>query len=160
MWRQWILFGLCLPLFGAAAAVDQADKEPPAERRIPRIAAVDARRHIAERCAVEMTVCSGRLLATGNLCFLNSCRNFRDAKNFTVVIRRDGLKALKAAKIDDPVRRYRGKKIRVTGKIGLYKKRPQIIVDKLAQIEILAAEKHEDAPATAAEQPVAPPAPD
>jgi hypothetical protein len=70
--------------------------------------------------------------------FLNSEADFRDAKNFTVVLDLKALaEALKEAKIDDPLSHYKGKKIRVRGMVGMFQDRPQMVVKELKQIEVI-----------------------
>ena len=71
---------------------------------------------VGEKCVVELTVKNGRMLAERNMCFLNSESNFRDGKNFTVVIFKDALERFKEMKIEDPYDHYKKKKIRITGK--------------------------------------------
>jgi len=110
-------------------------------KTVPRIAAEQAAKHVGEKVAVEMHVKSSRYLAGPGICFLNSCKYHRDAKNFTVVIMERGLAALKAKGIGRPANHYRGKKIRVTGRIELYRRRPQILIETAKQIMIIKSEK-------------------
>src|SRR5262249_27875096 len=72
------------------------------------ISPADAARKVGEKVTVEMTVAStgGR----GNRLFLNSEKNFRDGKNFAIVL--DMKKAgdkFKEKKIDDPSKHFEGK---------------------------------------------------
>ena len=64
----------------------------------------------------------------GGNCFLNSEADFKDAKNFTVFIDKEALAKFKEAKIDDPAAHFKGKAIKVTGKVTLYHERPEIKV--------------------------------
>ena len=110
-------------------------------KTVPRVAAEQAAKHIGEKVAVEMHVKSSRYLAGPGICFLNSCKYHRDAKNFTAVIMERGLAALKATGVNRPAKRYRGKKIRVTGRIELYQRRPQIMIETAKQIMIIKPKK-------------------
>ena len=115
------------------AATQQVGKQP----EVKRIAADDAAAHVGEKVAVEMTVKSSRFLPDVPICFLNSRTDFRRPKTFTVVIRQLGIAAFEAKKIDDAAKHFHGKKICVTGRIELFEKRPQIVVDKPEQIRIV-----------------------
>lgn len=101
------------------------------------ISTAEASRRIGEKVTLEMTV-----QATGGnpkkRFFLNSEKNFRDERNFTIVLEM-GMAAEKfaAAKITDPARFYTGKTIRVTGTITKYMDRPEIIVTDPMQIQIV-----------------------
>jgi serine/threonine protein kinase len=69
-----------------------------------------------------------------SLFFLNSEEDFRDAKNFAVVIPKALAKQLAEAGITDPLTYYRGKTIRVTGIVIYYQNRPEMIIDDPGQI--------------------------
>ena len=62
-------------------AAEPAVAEPPAAV----LAAADAAAHVGEECTVEFTVEGGRRLPDKEICFLNSCSDHRDERNFTVV---------------------------------------------------------------------------
>lgn len=125
---------LLLPV--AAAGHVRAEEEKP--KVVPL---AEAAKHVDQTVTVELTVQSSRLLAGRNICFLNSERDFRDAKNFTVVILREGLEKFKAANIADPAAHYQGKKIRVTGKVSLRDEKPQIRLEEPKQIEPVKEER-------------------
>lgn len=95
-----------------------------------------ASKHVGETCAITFRV---RLARRGDspMCFLNSEADFRNDKNFTVVIFEAGLTKFKEAGVADPVKHFDGKKVRVTGKVEQYRGRPQIRVDEPKQLEIL-----------------------
>ena len=138
---MYLTIALSVTVAGSAGRSDASQTDAvqdDGKKEIKRITADEASKHISQKCIVEMRVKSSRHLADRGICFLNSQKNHRDKKNFTVVIRRAGLKAFKEKKIEQPAKQYRGKKIRVTGKIELYSnKRPQIIVKNPEQIEIV-----------------------
>ena len=100
------------------------------------ISTADAAKKINEKVTVELTVqaTGGR----GNRLFLNSEKNFRDAKNFTIVL--DMPKAgekFKAMKIDEPLKYYTGKTLQVTGTVAEYMGRGEIIVSDPEQIKVI-----------------------
>jgi DNA/RNA endonuclease YhcR with UshA esterase domain len=116
---------LALILSAAAWATD-----PPVKPITP----AEAAKKVDEKLTVEMEVKS-----TGgkDVCFLNSEADYKDAKNFTVFIPEAALEKFKKAKIDDPKTHYRGKTVRVTGTVTLYREKPQIKVEDPTQIEVV-----------------------
>ena len=107
----------------------------------------DISKHVGKVVAVEFEVKNGKLLADKKICFLNSLKNYRDEKNFTVIIKSDHLETFAKAKILDPSRHYLGKKIRVRGKVVEHRSKPQMVVTKVEQIKILATDaKKDDSP--------------
>jgi DNA/RNA endonuclease YhcR with UshA esterase domain len=116
---------LALVLSAAAWAAD-----PPAKP----IAPAEAAKKVNEKVTVEIEVKS-----TGGkeANFLNSEADFKDAKNFTVFIPEEALEKFKKAKIEDPKTFYKGKTVRVTGTVTLYREKPQIKVEDPAQIEVV-----------------------
>jgi DNA/RNA endonuclease YhcR with UshA esterase domain len=94
-----------------------------------------AAKKVNEKCTVEMVVKS-----TGKgsgVAFLNSKADYKDADNFTVFINKEGVAKLKEAKIEDPTAHYKNKTIRVTGTVKLYRDKPEIIVEKADQIQVV-----------------------
>lgn len=93
---------------------------------------VEARKKVGESITVEMTVAvaKNRLEKRGEI-YLDSEANFKDEKNFAVVITRAGAEKYKNVGIDDPAEHFRGKKIRVTGTV------PRIEVDDPKQVKIV-----------------------
>lgn len=101
------------------------------------ISTAAAARRIGEKVTLEMTV-----QATGGnpkkRFFLNSEKNFRDERNFTIVLDMGAAgNKFAAAKIGDPAKHYAGKKIRVTGTVATYMDRPEIIVTDPQQIQLV-----------------------
>jgi hypothetical protein len=101
------------------------------------IAAPDAKNHIGERCTVEMTVRSSKNAAPRKEYYLDSEEDFRDEKNFAVVISYDHGHLFKKAGIDDPAEHYMGKKLRVTGKVIDENDQTRIRVENPDQIKIV-----------------------
>jgi DNA/RNA endonuclease YhcR with UshA esterase domain len=95
----------------------------------------EAAKKVGEKVTVELEVKSAR---KGNgIAFLNSEADFKDEKNFTLFINKAGLEKFKEAKIEDPADHFKGKIVRATGKVTLYRERPQIIVEDAAQLVVM-----------------------
>jgi len=91
----------------------------------------EAAKKANEKVTVEMEVKS-----TGGKsnCYLNSEADYKDAKNFTILIPEAALVKFKAAKIDDPREHFKGKVVRVTGTVTTNRDKPQIKVESPDQI--------------------------
>lgn len=137
-----ILLVCLLVVVRHASAADTAVVEP----AVPAIDSADAIAHAGEECTVEFTVESARKLPGKAVCFLNSCRDHRDEKNFTVMIFKGGLDRLKADGIESPAEHFEKATIRVRGVIEDRDGRPQIVVEEPGQITIV---KDGDEPAAA-----------
>ena len=98
------------------------------------ISPAEAAKKVNEKVTVEMEVKS-----TGGKdnWYLNSEVSFKDDKNFTVMIPKDSVEKFKKNKIDDPDVTYKGKTIKVTGTVTLYREKPQIKVEDPDQIKIV-----------------------
>ena len=100
------------------------------------ISASEAAKKIGEKVTVEMEVKSvGR--GKSGVYFLNSEENYRSNENFTLFIDRAGAAKFKKAGIPDPAEHFKGKKVRATGTVKLYKERPEIVVEDPMQIELV-----------------------
>jgi DNA/RNA endonuclease YhcR with UshA esterase domain len=112
--------------FAPAAVADDA----PAKALSP----AEAAKKVNERVTVEMEVRS-----TGGKgdCFLNSEADYKSADNFTVFIPKDVVEKLKEAKIDDPSAYYKGKTVRVSGTVTLYRDKPEIKIDSPDQVQVV-----------------------
>src|ERR1700678_4347277 len=77
------------------------------------LAPVEARKKVGEVVTVEMTVqtTKDRLEKRGEI-YLDAELDFRDEKNFAVVITKIGAASLKEAGIGDPATHFKDKKIR------------------------------------------------
>jgi hypothetical protein len=75
--------------------------------------------------------------ARSGVFFLNSEVKYQDPKNFTIFINKAGAEKFKKAKVDDPAAHFKGKMVRVTGTVKLYKERPEIVVEDPDQVEIV-----------------------
>ena len=100
--------------------------EPPRPSPVPAtveekaILAREASQHLGKTITLEMTVASSG--QTASLIFLNSENPYTDPKNVTVVIRAKDLPEFEKAGIDDPRKHFADRKVRVTGKVNVYKK--------------------------------------
>ncbi len=88
-----------------------------------------ARKFIGRRVSVQGKIV--RSFNSGNACFLNFHRNF--TRYLSLVIFANRFFRFP----DQPERFYMNKMIRVTGKIGEYKGRPEIVVERPEQIRII-----------------------
>jgi DNA/RNA endonuclease YhcR with UshA esterase domain len=119
-----VLALVCLPAWVAA---DEKDGKP--------LTPAAAAKKVNEKCTVEMLVKStGK---SSGVFFLNSKEDFKDADNFTVFINKEGAEKLKEAKIEDPAAHFKNKTIRVTGVVKLYRDKPEIVVEKADQIQVV-----------------------
>jgi hypothetical protein len=99
---------------------------------------VAARKKVGEKITVEMTVkaAKDRLEKRGEI-YLDAETDFRDEKNFAVVITKAGAAKLKEAGIDDPAAHFKDKTIRATGEVKLVQDVPRIEIDEAKQIRIV-----------------------
>jgi DNA/RNA endonuclease YhcR with UshA esterase domain len=99
------------------------------------IGPAEAAKKVDEQVTLRMEVKSAALRE--EVCFLNSEEDFMDAKNFTVFINREALAKFKHAKIDDPAAHFKGKTVQVTGKVTLYRDRPEIVLSGPDAIKVV-----------------------
>src|SRR5438874_2213250 len=99
------------------------------------LAPVQARKKVGESITVEMTVqaVKDRLEKRGEI-YLDAEVDFRDPKNFAVVITKAGAASLKNAGVNDPAEHFRGKKIRATGLVNEVEQVPRVEIDDAKQI--------------------------
>ena len=99
---------------------------------------LEARKKIGDKITVEMKVqaAKDRLENRGEI-YLDAELDFKDEKNFAVVITKAGAAKLKEAGIDDPAAHFKDKKIRATGVVKEVDKVPRIEIDDAKQIEIV-----------------------
>lgn len=129
--RHAIRLGLLTPNEQVAAKATPAG--PPVKVPDGVLTPADALKgKVGDEVTVQFEVKAGRLTADKKRLFLNSEADFRDEKNFTVVVTaaaRAG--ALKDATGDT----FKGKTVRVKGKLSKYQEKLQIEVDDEKQIE-------------------------
>jgi len=123
-------FSIILVLAAFASPVVRA-----ADDDKPTIAPEDAREHVGKEVTVEMTVEGGKKISANGPCLLNSMKKFSDPKCLTLAILASGLAKYKEIGVEDPSVTLKGKKVRVTGKVELYKDQPQIKITSPDQIK-------------------------
>jgi hypothetical protein len=90
------------------------------------------------RVTVEMAVKSSKNALAGRMeIYLDSEENFRDEKNFAVVISATAAAKFKDAGIDDPATHFKGRTIRVTGTVVVHENRPRIVVEDPSQVGVV-----------------------
>ena len=99
---------------------------------------VEARRKVGEKITVEMTIkaAKDRLEKRGEI-YLDAEADFRDAKNFAIVITRSGAASLKESGIDNPADHFKDKKVRATGTVKEVEGVPRVEIDDAKQIQIV-----------------------
>jgi DNA/RNA endonuclease YhcR with UshA esterase domain len=119
-----------------ASRGSRADDAKASEKVVP---AAEARGKIGEQCTVEMVVKASKNAVKRRTYFLDSEDDFHDDKNFAVVISYDDAAKFQAAGIDDPAEHYKGKTIRVTGKVIHEDDQVRMRVDDPKQIKLVEA---------------------
>jgi alkaline phosphatase D len=103
----------------------------------PKGLLAEAMKQVGKEWTVTFTVGSVGNTRSKSMYYLNSEKDFRSEKNFPVVLDMKALKKeLKDAGITDPKEHFGEKKITVTGKVTLYREKPQIMVKSLKQIKV------------------------
>ncbi|MCD6310688.1 MAG: hypothetical protein J7M18_08220, partial [Candidatus Eremiobacteraeota bacterium] len=87
-----------------------------------------------KKVKVEGIIVDTHIAKSGKVRFLNFSRDWRKA--FTVVIFTTNLEEF-TDKVGEPARYYLGKRVIVTGKVKIYKGRPEIIVKSPEQIKVM-----------------------
>jgi hypothetical protein len=98
---------------------------------------VEARKQVGKEVTVRMTVkaAKDRLEKRGEI-YLDAEEDFRDEKNFAVVITKKGAARLKEAGIADPADHFRDKTITATGTVKEVDGVPRIEIDGAKQIAV------------------------
>ena len=101
------------------------------------LAPVDARKAVGKEITVRMEVkaAKDRLEIRGEI-YLDSEEDFKNDKNFAVVITRKGAASLKDAGVTDPVDHFKGKIIRAVGMVSEVDGVPRIEIDDAKQIAL------------------------
>jgi|GEM_PF-978454 len=113
------------------AADDKATVRPAAE----------ARDHIDEKGTYELVVRYTKDVDTHEVYFLDSEEDYHDEKNLALVISYEDAKKFKKLGVNDPSTYYKGKTIRVTGKVIKESSQVRIHVNEPAQIEVVTSSK-------------------
>ncbi|HEX4606935.1 MAG TPA: hypothetical protein VH092_01895, partial [Urbifossiella sp.] len=94
----------------------------------------EAAKKVDQKVTVELTVKSAGGKAN---VFLNSEDDFKSDKNFTIFVSAKAVEKFKEAKVDDVGAHFKGKTVRVTGTVTLFKEKAQIKVEEPAQIKVV-----------------------
>jgi hypothetical protein len=129
--RLFSLPVLLLAVFGVCFA----DEDKP-------LSPLAARKKVGRKIMVEMKVeaAKDRLEQRGEI-YLDALPDFRDKKNFAVVITKAGAANLKKAGINDPAAHFKDKIIRATGVVKVVQHIPRIEVNLAEQIRIVNSKK-------------------
>src|SRR5258707_634916 len=97
---------------------------------------VEARKQVGKEITVKMEVktAKDRLEKRGEI-YLDAEEDFKDEKNFAVVITKKGAASLKEAGIDDPAAHFKGKTIRATGTVKEVDGVPRVEIDDAKRIK-------------------------
>ncbi len=97
-----------------------------------------ARKKIGKKITVEMTVktVKDRLEKRGEV-YLDAEQDFRDEKNFAVVITRKGAGSLNEKGVTDFEQHFQDKKIQASGEVKEVDKVPRIEIDEAKQIKVI-----------------------
>ncbi len=110
---------------------------PDDERAVKVVPAAEAKGHVGERCTIEMTVRASKNSVRHKEFYLDSESDFRDPKNFAVVIEYRYAESFKCAGIDDPATHFKGKTIRATGLVIREEDQTRIRVEDPEQIQVV-----------------------
>jgi hypothetical protein len=127
--KRYRWFAIIVLAISAGLALAEEDKA---------LTPVEARKKVGEKITVEMTVraAKDRLEQRGEI-YLDSETNFRDEKNFAIVITKAGAASLREAGIDNPAEHYKDKTIRASGPVKEVDQVPRIEIDDAKQIRLV-----------------------
>jgi acetyl esterase/lipase len=108
----------------------KADANPP-------IRSDRAKEHVGETRTIETTIQASKDSANHRMIYLDSETDFKDEKNFAIVISHDALGAFQAAGIEGLAAYYKGKTLRVTGTIIREEEQARIRVVEPGQIKVV-----------------------
>jgi DNA/RNA endonuclease YhcR with UshA esterase domain len=99
---------------------------------------VEARKKVGEEITVKLEVktTKDRLENRGEI-YLDAEEDFKDEKNFAIVITKKGAESLKAAGITDPADHFKGKKVTAKGKVKEVDDIRRIEIDDAKQINVV-----------------------
>lgn len=122
---------IALGLFATTSVVAVAgDADKP-------LTAVEARKQVGKEVTVKMEVktAKDRLEKRGEI-YLDAEEDFKDEKNFAVVITKKGAASLKEAGIADPADHFKGKTITAKGTVKEVDGVPRIEIDEAKQLAV------------------------
>jgi hypothetical protein len=101
------------------------------------ISAAEVRNHVGKAVTAELMVKASKNAVPRRTYFLDSEEDFHDEKNLSVVVSYDHAGKFHEAGIDDPSEYYKGKTIRVTGKVIEEDNQVRIRVEDPKQIKLV-----------------------
>jgi DNA/RNA endonuclease YhcR with UshA esterase domain len=113
-----------------ALSATAADEDKP-------LTPVEARKQVGKEITVKMEVktTKDRLEKRGEI-YLDALEDFKDERNFAVVITKKGAASLKEAGIADPADHFKGKTITAKGAVKEVDGVPRIEIDEAKQISV------------------------
>jgi DNA/RNA endonuclease YhcR with UshA esterase domain len=122
------LFARSLLIVGLVSLPALADDDKP-------LSPVEARKQVGKEVTVQMEVktAKDRLEKRGEI-YLDSEEEFKDEKNFAIVITKKGAASLKEAGIADPADHFKGKTVTAKGTVKEVDGVPRIEIDEAKQI--------------------------
>jgi hypothetical protein len=101
------------------------------------LAPIEARKAVGKTITVQMTVkaAKDRLEKRGEI-YLDSEEDFKDEKNFAVVINKDGAADFKKKGIDDPAAHFKNQEIIASGEVKEVDNIPRIEISEAKQIKL------------------------
>lgn len=120
---------MALFVLAPAAALAAEDAKP--------LTPAEARKRVGKEITVKMEVkaAKDRLEKRGEI-YLDAEENFKDEKNFAVVVTKKGAASLKDAGIGDPAGHFKGKTITAKGTVKEVDGVPRIEIDEAKQITV------------------------
>jgi len=125
-----MLLRLITSTFALTVPALAADEKP--------LSPVEARKKVGDEITVKMEVKTSkdRLENRGEI-YLDAEEDFKDEKNFAVVITKKGAASLKDAGIADPADHFKGKKITAKGMVKEVDNVPRIEIDDAKQLSVV-----------------------
>jgi len=106
-------------------------------KKVDVIDASKARDHIDKLITTELTVKSAKDANTSKVVYLDSEEDYKAENNLAIVIPYATVEEYKKTGVEDVIKYYMGKKIRVTGKVIRQSDQTRIIVTEIKQIELV-----------------------
>jgi hypothetical protein len=106
-------------------------------KKVDVIDASKARDHIDKLITTELTVKSAKDANKSKVVYLDSEEDYKAENNLAIVIPYATVEEYKKTGVEDVIKYYMGKKIRVTGKVIRQSDQTRIIVTEIKQIELV-----------------------
>ena len=119
------------------SAKGHASDNTAVEQKPALVKVEDIHEFVGSQVKVQYVVRSSTLINAKKICFLNSQKDYRDKKNFAVVIKSDTLEAFADQGVANPAKHFYRKNIEVRGTVTRHQGKPQLLVTKFEQVKIL-----------------------